>query len=424
MPIENLRSLADSEIGVKRYDRVVADSGTLPPVALLTGGGDKPYALGLAFILMSQGVAFDFIGSDDTDVPELHQRPLVRFLNLRGDQSPNAGTARKILRVFIYYLRLLRYAFASHARIFHILWNNKLEIFDRTLLMVYYRLLGKRLVFTVHNVNARKRDGNDTWLNRLTLKIQYRLVDHLFVHTQQMKQELQKDFSVQEDRISVIPFGINSTVPDTALTSAEARQRLGLSGQDKVLLFFGNIAPYKGLEYLIEALVLLTKEESHYRLIVAGRPKNCAPHWEGIQRRIHETGLRPKIVQRIEYIPDADTEIYFKAADVLILPYTHIFQSGVLFLGYNFGLPVIVSDVGSLKEDVIEGTTGYVCRPMDPADLAKSVGRYFSSEMHRNLGRYREEIRHYAHERYSWAKVGKVTETVYRNLIGAHGVKT
>ena len=79
---------------------------------------------------------------------------------------------------------------------FHLLWNNKLEYFDRTLLLAFYKLLGKRLVFTVHNVNVRQRDGNDSVLNRLTLRCQYRLVDHLFVHTQRMSDELQAEFGV------------------------------------------------------------------------------------------------------------------------------------------------------------------------------------------------------------------------------------
>ena len=60
-------------------------------------------------------------------------------------------------------------------KLFHILWNNKFQFFDRTLLMLYYRLLGKKIAFTAHNVNAGKRDSNDSWLNRLSLKIQYRL---------------------------------------------------------------------------------------------------------------------------------------------------------------------------------------------------------------------------------------------------------
>ena len=386
-------------------------------VAVLTGGGDKPYALGLASSLISQGVAFDFIASDDLDTPELRQNPLVRVLNLRGDMRPDVGTPRKVLRVLTYYGRLLRYAATAQPKLFHTLWNNKLELLDRTLLLLYYRFLGKRITFTVHNVNARQRDGNDTWLNRLTLRIQYHLTDHLFVHTEQMKRDLQSDFGVPAGKISVIPFGINSTVPNTNLTPSEARLRLGLTDRQKVVLFFGNIAPYKGLEYLIEAMALLVQTGPDYRLIIAGRPKNCTTYWEAIQKRILSAGLQTSVVQKIEYVPDADTEIYFKAADAVVLPYTHIFQSGVLFLGYNFGLPVIASDVGSLKEDILEGRTGFVCQPRDAADLAKSIETYFSSALYRQLGTRRKDIQAFANEKYSWTTVGEITRAVYGRLL-------
>src|SRR6266404_3110807 len=386
-------------------------------VAVLTGGGDKPYALGLAGCLISQGVALDFIGSDELDGLELRQSPMVRFLNLRGDMRPDESAARKVLRVLIYYGRLVRYAATASPKVFHVLWNNKLEWLDRTLLLLYYRFLGKRIAFTVHNVNAGWRDSTDTRLNRLTLRIQYRLCDHLFVHTEQMKQELQTDFGVPDRQISVIPFGINGTVPNTILTSSEARKRLRLIGRHKVLLFFGNIAPYKGLEYLVDAMTLLTRTGPDYRLIIAGAPKNCARYWEVIQRRISSAGLRPNVVERIEYVPDADTEIYFKAADVLVLPYTHIFQSGVLFLGFNFGLPVIASDVGSLREDVVEGKTGFVCKPRDAVDLAKTIEIYFSSELYRQRETRRQEIQDFATKKYSWTKVGKITRGAYRSLL-------
>jgi len=99
------------------------------------------------------------------------------------------------------------------------------------------------------------------------------------------------------------------------------------------------------------------------------------------------------------------------------LPYAHIFQSGVLFLAYGFGLPVIVSDVGSMREDVIEGRTGFVCKPQDPADLAKQIQRYFSSDLYQNLPERRADIKTYASERYSWAKVGEITRGVYSELL-------
>jgi glycosyltransferase involved in cell wall biosynthesis len=301
--------------------------------------------------------------------------------------------------------------------LFHILWNNKFAVLDRTLLMLYYRALGKRIVLTAHNVNAGQRDGDDDFMNRLTLRIQYLLSDHIFVHTEQMRKALQAGFNVPESKISVIPFGINNTVPNTALTSSEARQRLCLSESHKVVLFFGNIAPYKGLEYLVDAMAVLALKGADYRLIIAGRPKNCEPYWEAIQRRLSSPQLRSCVIERIEYVPDVDTEIYFKAADVLVLPYVQVFQSGVLFLGYNFGLPVIASDVGSLREDVVEGRTGVVCKPRDSIDLAKEIEDYFASPLYQELEMRRREIQDFANERYSWTKVGDVTRAVYSKLL-------
>ena len=91
-------------------------------------------------------------------MPELLANPRVNFLNLRGDQRSEAGLVTKVLRVLSYYVRLIRYVAKAEPKVFHILWNNKFELFDRTLLMIYYRLMRKRLVFTAHNVNASKRD--------------------------------------------------------------------------------------------------------------------------------------------------------------------------------------------------------------------------------------------------------------------------
>src|ERR1700745_1034426 len=137
-------------------------------VTLHTGGGDRPYAYGLATELIARGIGMDFIGSDDLDCPEYRGKQGLNFLNLRGDQRPEANLAKKITRVSLFYVRLLRYVATARPKIFHILWNNKFQFFDRTLLMLYYRLLGKKIILTVHNVNASKRDSKDSALNRRT----------------------------------------------------------------------------------------------------------------------------------------------------------------------------------------------------------------------------------------------------------------
>jgi glycosyltransferase involved in cell wall biosynthesis len=383
-------------------------------VAILTGGRDRPYALGLADALIAEELTFDFIGSDELASPDLERSPQVRVLNLRGDVSSQASLPAKVLRIASYYAKLIRYAATAEPKVFHILWNNRVEFFDRTFLLLYYRLLGKRVLHTVHNVNIRRRDGKDSWLNRSTLRAQYRLTDHLFVHTQQMKRELIEEFGVAPLKISVIPFGINDTVPKSVLTKDAARERLGISNTERVILFFGNIAPYKGVEYLVEACARASEVVPELKLIIAGRIKNAESYWRGIRRRVEELGLSGCILERIEFVPDAEAEIYFKAADVLALPYTHVFQSGVLFLSYSFGLPVIASDVGSLREDIIEGETGFVCAPRDSEDLGNQIRRYFDSDLYRSLESRRDSIRRFAMERYSWAKVGAILKDVYR----------
>lgn len=387
-------------------------------IALLTAGRDKPYAFGMAKALIAMGPSLDIIAGNDLDCSEWRGKPRVRFLNLRGDTQGGSSLLNKIARVLLYYIRLILYAASAEAKIFHILWNNKFETFDRVALMLYYKMLRKKTVLTVHNVNAKTRDSNDNWFNRLTLGIQYRLADHLFVHTHRMKGELIEQFQLSASAISVIPFGINNAVPNTDLDSNEARRRLNIAEKDRVILFFGNIAPYKGLEYLVDAFHQLTTRGDHYRLIIAGNIKDCQAYWSRIQEIITREGSGGHILLRVEFIPDIETEIYFKAADVLVLPYRHIYQSGVLFLGYSFGLPVVATDVGALREEIIEGETGFICKSEDSADLARTIESYFSSNLFRNLKSCRQEIQRRAFERHSWEAISEVTGEIYQQLLG------
>ena len=387
-------------------------------VGLLTGGDDRSYALGLALSLVAEGVLVEFIGSDKLDAPELHSSPRLHFFNLRGDQREDASLGRKVLRLSAYYVRLVRYTVIAKPRIFHILWNNKFELLDRTVLMLYYRLFGRKVILTAHNVNAAKRDGRDSAINRLSLRIQYRLSNHIFVHTEKMRDDLRTEFAVPAYKVSVIPFGINNTSPNSSLSTQEARRRLGIAMHERTLLFFGQIAPYKGLEYLVSAVSDLMRDDIGFRLVIAGKvKKGHESYWRTIENQLVRDGLCPHVVTRIEYIPDCDVEIYFKAADVLVIPYVDIFQSGVPFLAYSFGLPVIATDVGSLKQDVLHGKTGLICKPRDPDDLAKTVREFFSGGLYQNLAETRSAIQRFANERNSWTKTATITRSVYQSLL-------
>lgn len=388
-------------------------------VTLLTGGFDRPYAYGLSMALAKHGIAVDVIGSDGLDGPEMRSTPGVNFHLFQSMPRPGWPLWRKLASVAAYYLRLARHLAVSPTRIVHVLWNNKLVYLDRTVMMAALRLAGKRSVLTAHNVNTKKRDGRDSWLNRLTLRCQYWLADGVFVHTESAARELRAEFGVPAERTHVIPFGINNSLPPKGLHSRTAKQMLGLSEEERVILFYGSIRPYKGLHFLIDAFELVTADDaSPFRLIVAGEvKKEETEYWKRLSERIARSPAAKRISLRTEFIPDAETECYFMAADVLALPYTFVYQSGVLFLGYNYGLPVVATRAGSLEDEVIAGETGFVCEPGSAESLAAALREYFASDLYRTLPERRRHIRSYAAETYSWDRVAQRTVAVYSELV-------
>ena len=152
-------------------------------------------------------------------------------------------------------------------------------------------------------------------------------------------------------------------------------------------------------------------------MIIAGRVDRSEKYWGAIREGLCEDVRKGRVLLRDHFIPDEETEVYFKAADVLVLPYKHIYQSGVLFLGQSFGLPVLAADVGCLKLEVIEGKTGFIFRPEDPVDMAKAIERYFASELFRDLDNRRKEIRDWPTARHSWDVVVQITVAVYASLL-------
>jgi glycosyltransferase involved in cell wall biosynthesis len=140
-----------------------------------------------------------------------------------------------------------------------------------------------------------------------------------------MKRELVADFCIPEEMVSVIQFGINNTVPNTSLSCKEAKAAVGCGSQRQTLLFFGNIAPYKGLEYLIEAFNELLKRDRSYRLLIVGGPKGSMDYWNEIRGTVDCSGCQDHVLAKIEHVPDETTELYFKGGRSLIASlYTRI----------------------------------------------------------------------------------------------------
>ena len=389
-------------------------------VALLTGGKDPHYARGLGRALAGEGVHVAMVGGPQEMVVVETGPGRVVLHDLVGDQDPMAGWLAKATRVMKYYIALLIFIARTDVRLFHILWFRKFPQVERVLLPLYLKLFGKKLAFTAHNVDDHARDGRAGGLfYKLSLRCLYSRADHLFVHTDSMKLELSAEFGVEQNRVTVVPLGINDVIPAATTTRSIAREKLGFDLDARVLLFFGNIAPYKGVEDLIRALGELVRDDDRFTVVLVGRVRNrsCRGYWHELEHLIAKLSIADHVRKEVRYVPDGDVGLFFRAADVSILPYRRIYQSGVLGLSFAQGLPVIAADVGSMKEDVVEGETGLLFRSGDAGDLAAKIRIYFGSDLFKDLQVRRGKIIAYGSERFSWNSNAARTYATYESLL-------
>lgn len=206
-----------------------------------------------------------------------------------------------------------------------------------------------------------------------------------------------KQFEINKPAIKVIhPLYDNFGEPVDKKT---AKQQIGISANDAVLLFFGFIRKYKGLDILLEAVSILKQHNWHpsagsWKLLIAGEFYEDEQKY---QQLIDQLDIRDKLILKTSFIPNSEVKYYFSAADVVIQPYRNATQSGVTPLAYHFDKPMIVSNVGGLPDYVPHQKAGLVTEP-NPKSLADCIQRYFElGEEYFILGLRSEKIK------YSWA---------------------
>lgn len=385
-------------------------------VSIFNGAGQSDYLYGLVSGLSSTPV--DKIDILDIDLASqmFEQFGKTKFHTVYKYQKKGSSNLRKATNILRFYFLQSRHLLLSKKGIVHFQWLDRYYLTDRMILPVLSRLKGHKTVLTVHNVNAGKRDNKDTYYNRFTLHMVYNLCNHLIVHTPMSKQELINEFNVNPKKISVIKHGMNNKVSTRGITQLEARRDLNISLNQKVLLFFGNIDYYKGLDILIESLDHLPDKLSEdVVLLIAGNYKS-PDYIDQIRQRIKHSKFNTRIIAHIRFVPDEDIEQYFMASDCIVLPYRDIYQSGVLFMAYNFGLPAVATNVGNFENDIIQGKTGILADSIDPVSLALSIEKYFNSPMYQNLAQTRQSIREWSYKAYSWDSIGKETYNLYKRL--------
>jgi glycosyltransferase involved in cell wall biosynthesis len=173
----------------------------------------------------------------------------------------------------------------------------------------------------------------------------------------------------------------------------DARTHLGLSPDDKIILFFGFIRSYKGLDILLDAMSAPGIKNAGIKLLIAGEfYENNKPYLEQIDR----LGIKNNLILRTDFIPDSEVKYYLSAADAVIQPYRNATQSGVTPLAYHFEKPMIVTNVGGLPSLVPHEKVGLVVEP-DASALAAGILRFYQLGEQHFIPHIREEK-----QKYSW----------------------
>ena len=187
----------------------------------------------------------------------------------------------------------------------------------------------------------------------------------------------------------------------------EARLKLHLKQDDRVILFFGLIRKYKGLDLLIEAFSLL-KANPHNKLLIAGEfYEDKQPYFDLISKY----KLEEQIILLNQFIPNDDVKYYFSAADIVALPYRSATQSGVTQVSFHFEVPTLVTNVGGLGEIIPHNVAGYVVEP-NPQAIASSLEDYFENNKEQAFTEGMKQEK----QKYEWSIFVNEIITLYNGL--------
>lgn len=177
------------------------------------------------------------------------------------------------------------------------------------------------------------------------------------------------------------------------VSKAEARQKINIPADEKVLLFFGFIRRYKGLDILLDAMSDARIRRSKIKLLIAGE---FYEDEKSYKEQIQKLGIEDQLILRTDFIPDNEVRYYLSAADVVVQPYRSATQSGVTPLAYHFDKPMVVTNVGSLPSLVPHEKVGLVTEPQ-PQAIADAILRFFELGEEYFIPHLRREK-----EKYSW----------------------
>ncbi len=258
-----------------------------------------------------------------------------------------------------------------------------------------------KVLFLIHNIFPHERFPLDHLITSFTLK----RGDFHIVQSSENEAQLLEMLHRPVYRKTVHPT--YHAFKHEEISQADARKRLSLQRETKIMLFFGFVREYKGLMFLVEALPAIREKLPDTRLLIVG---DFYDDKQKYLRRIDELGIASMVAMYDEYVPDKEVGSYFSASDLVVLPYVSATQSGIVQMAYGFGKPVVATSVGGLPDVVHDGRTGYIVPPKNPAALAAAVVRFFEQ----NKGEEFSAAIEREQDRFSWRRMVETIEELMK----------
>lgn len=356
--------------------------------------------------LLNAGLRVSLYTCDETIDPEI---PGLTFHAFYRDIYSKQRRWRRALRYFHATLSSLRKAKASGAVVCHFHAFN--DLCAELVLLATAKLFRRKIVLTVHDVESFA--GHVTGKKMLSTWT-YGLADRIIVHNIVSFRELW-DLGIPARKISVIPHGHFLQCVQDVPSQKSARRALGIAPSAKVILFFGQIKDTKGLDLLIEALPEVARDVPEVLLLIAGRPwKTDSFRYDAL---IDKLQLRAHCLLHIGFVPNDKVADYYAAADLVALPYSRIYQSGVLLMAMSYARPVVVSDLPGMTEVVSHGVNGYVFKRDTRGELAKVLIQALQDRPGRR--QLAQSALDYIQTHHDWDQIGRSTAALYQDLLSS-----
>jgi glycosyltransferase involved in cell wall biosynthesis len=265
------------------------------------------------------------------------------------------------------------------------------------------KVLGYRIIWTLHNLYPHEKLYPE-YIGRFAHLAMAQLTDVIIVHCETAQRALAKEYYRRRNVCIIFHPNYIGVYPNKG-SKNEAKEKLNLSEHKRMILFLGTIRAYKGVEQLITAFQRV--KDDNLVLVIAGKLWHTMSEGNLIQDNSHH-GKRIVLVP--QFIPDTDLQIYYNAADAVVLPYTNVLSSGSALLAMSFGCPVIAPSVGCLA-DLITADTGVLYDPSQADGLYRALVQALSQDL-KAMGQnaYKRAAQ------FTWEEMARKTLQAYRSM--------